>query len=121
MTKVKMLYYNNLICGFEMEGHAEYNTSGPDILCASLSAASQMTINGILDATGFEYDDVVKECNARKGTLKLELNGSEINNGLAMDVVVQQLFKSFELYVVMLEEEYPQNVSIERREEDGAD
>ena len=112
MTKVKMLYNDNLICGFYMEGHAGYNVGGPDVICASLSAASQMTVNGIIDATGFYIDDIVTEFDLEKGIMKVELDLNEIERGLALDVVVQQLFKSFELYIRMLSEQYPENVML---------
>lgn len=116
MTKVKMLYHNNLICGFEMEGHACYNPGGPDVICASLSAASQMTVNGVLDATGYDYDELVREANAKDGILKVELDYYDIFYD-AMVLVTQQLFKAFELYIVMLSEQFPDNVQIERRGE----
>ena len=64
MTQVEMIYDNNIIIGFRMEGHAGFNTKGPDILCASLSTASQMTINGVLDWTGLSLEDVIKEMEA---------------------------------------------------------
>ena len=66
MTHVEMIYDDNLIIGFRMEGHAGYNTEGPDILCASLSTASQMTINGILNWTGLSLEDVVLEEDKKK-------------------------------------------------------
>ena len=52
MTQIELLYDGNLVIGFNMEGHAQYNVNGPDILCSSLSTSSQMTLNGILDWTG---------------------------------------------------------------------
>ena len=59
MTRVEMIYQNNIIIGFRMEGHAGFNTKGPDVVCASLSATSQMTVNGILDWTGLSLEDVM--------------------------------------------------------------
>ena len=61
MTRIEMIYDNNIIIGFRMEGHAGFNLKGPDILCASLSTASQMTINGILDWSGLNVEDIIKE------------------------------------------------------------
>lgn len=116
MTNIKMLYDNNLCCGFEMEGHAGYNTKGPDIVCASLSAASQMAINGILDASGLDYMDTVKVCNPTYGKLRFEIP-LDYMNGLTMGPVTQALFNAFVLYVEMLADLYPENIMIERRED----
>ena len=112
MTKVKMLYDNNLFCGFDMAGHAGYNKGGPDVICASLSAASQLTINGLLDWIGCDYEEVVKLNDIVRGLLRFELPYPMYEN-----VTTQQLFKTFELYVQMLSEQYPENVQIERRDE----
>ena len=110
MTRVKMLYDNNLFIGFDMVGHAEYNVGGPDIICASLSAASQMTINGLLDWIGCDYDEVVRLSDVVKGLLRIELPKPMYGNA-----TVQQMFKTFELYVQMLSEQYPENVKLMER------
>lgn len=113
MTQIKMIYDNNIIIGFRMEGHAGFNTVGPDILCASLSTASQMTINGILDWTGLSLEDVIKETDERKAILHIC-----IPSNLHVSNTVQQLFRSFEMYVEQLAEQYNQYVSLERRQKD---
>ncbi len=35
--------------GFKVSGHAGYATKGPDIVCAAVSSAVQLTINGITE------------------------------------------------------------------------
>lgn len=116
MTNVKMLYDNNLYCGFEMEGHAGYNKNGPDIVCASLSAASQLTINGILDSTGLDYMDTVKVCNPADGKLRFVIS-NDFMNGLTMGPITQAFLSAFVLYVEMLADLYPENIKLERRED----
>lgn len=111
MTHVEMIYDNNLIIGFRMEGHAGYNTEGPDILCASLSTASQMTINGILNWTGLSLEDVVLEEDKKKAILHVF-----IPCNLHIPTVTQQLFMSFELYIEMLVEQYSEYITLERRQ-----
>lgn len=116
MTHVEMTYNNNIIIGFKMEGHAGFNTEGPDILCASLSTASQMTINGIIDWIGvnfLDFNDIIVEQSETKAILHVI-----IPKTLCISNVVQQLFKSFELYVEQLSEQYGDYVMIERREVD---
>lgn len=111
MTQIEIIYSNNIIIGFSMKGHAGYNLCGPDILCASLSTASQMTINGILDWTGLSLDDIAFECNSALGILHIELPNESYSS-----IVVQQLFKSFEMHVESLEEGYSQFIKLERRQ-----
>lgn len=113
MTHVEMIYKNNIIIGFAMEGHAGFNTKGPDILCASLSAASQMTVNGILDWTGLSLTDIMLAYDQQYGILHIELAEEE-----HCSVTVQQLFKSFELYVAMLADIYVDNITLERRQKE---
>ena len=113
MTQVEMIYDNNIIIGFRMEGHAGFNTKGPDILCASLSTASQMTINGVLDWTGLSLDDVIKETDERKAILHVCMPSS-----LHVSTTAQQLFKSFEMYVEQLADQYNEYVTLERRQKD---
>lgn len=113
MTHITMIYDNNLIIGFKMQGHAGYNTKGPDILCSALSSTSQMTINGILDWTGLSVEDVTVECDAKEGMLHIV-----VPDGLYISLVAQQLFKSFEMYVESLEEQYDKFIKLERRQKD---
>ena len=111
MTQIELLYDGNLVIGFNMEGHAQYNVNGPDILCSSLSTSSQMTLNGILDWTGLSIEEVVKEYNTAKGILNIEVPKPFYEN-----VTVQQLFKSFIMFIEQLERQYTENIKIERRQ-----
>lgn len=112
MTNVTFLYDNNIVNGLHISGHACFNLKGPDIVCAALSAASFMTVNGILDWTGLNADDVIKIHDDKTGTLLFEVPYPFYEN-----VTVQQLFKSFELFVTDLEEEYPENVKVMKGEQ----
>lgn len=111
MTRIEFIYDDNIILGFKMEGHARFNTEGPDILCASLSTASQMTINGILDWTGLSCDNIIKKEDPVKALLHIE-----VPDRLYFSNVVQQLFRSFKLYAKQLEEQYSEYVCLERSE-----
>lgn len=113
MTRVEMIYDRNIVLGFRMEGHAEFNPGGPDILCAALSTAAQMTINGTLDWSGLSYSHILKEEDKAKGILHVEF--ADRLHGTS---TVQQLFRSFELYVEQLASQYKDHVSIERRYRD---
>lgn len=112
MTHVEMIYDNNIIIGFRMEGHAGYNTEGPDILCASLSTASQMTMNGLVDWLGMDIDSLIKEKNPRKAIIWFEIPCQFTS------IISQQMFKSFEMYIEQLAEQYSEHVKLERRQKD---
>ena len=109
MTKIEMLYENNVYVGFRMEGHAGYNKKGPDILCASLSAISQMTVNGIADWIGVDVDELITEQSLSKGILKFEIPY------FLTSITTQQMFKSFEMYIEQLLEDYSNWITLERR------
>ena len=113
MTQIEMVYDRNLICGFEMLGHAGYSKNGePDIVCSALSATSQMTINAILDWTGLSLEDVrCFEQDEKKGHLLFLLNDTYYNG-----LVTQQLLNAFHMYTDLLEQTYPDNIKKERRE-----
>ena len=70
-----------------------------------------MTINGILDWIGISFSDVIVEQNESKGLLYVA-----IPEALHVSRVVQQLLKSFELFVEQLSEQYKEYVSLERRD-----
>ena len=111
MTQIEMIYDNNIIIGFKMEGHAGFNTEGPDILCASLSTASQMTINGVLDWTGLSVEDIVSVDNEMLAILHVEVPERHYEN-----ITTQQLLKSFEMYMEQLSMIYSKNIKLERRQ-----
>ena len=114
MTHVKMLYDRNIPLGFEMFGHAGYGEPGKDIVCASLSAASQMTVNGFVEMLGVDCEDLVVEQNPIWGILKVR-----IPDNLHYNMASHCLLRSFEVYVGMLAEQYPQHINYERSDISG--
>ena len=47
MTNITFYKDYGKFTGYSFEGHACFNTKGPDIVCAALSMASQMTANSL--------------------------------------------------------------------------
>lgn len=113
MTHVEFLFHNNLVIGYNVKGHAQYNVKGPDILCSSISTASQMTLNGIIDWIGLELEEVLKGYDEVVGLLSMEVPKPFYENA-----TVQQLFKSFMLFMEQLEIQYSEYVKIERRQKE---
>lgn len=112
MTQVEMIYDKNIVVGFKMNGHAKYNQGGPDIVCSALSAISQMTINGVLDWIGVDADEAIKENIPSLAILHFEIPF------FLTSITTNQLFKSFEMYVEELVQQYEQYISLERRQKD---
>lgn len=113
MTTISMIYdKNDRIKGFKVEGHSGYNLKGPDILCASISTASQMTINGILDFTGLSVDDIVTKHDEEGAILWVQIPFPLYEH----DVVIQ-LIRSFKLFVKQLEKQYIYHVKVKEQKE----
>ena len=70
MTNIKINYKNNNIVSFEISGHTGYADFGKDILCASISSISQMTVLGITKVLKIKAN---VERNDKKGYLKMVL------------------------------------------------
>ena len=111
MTHVEMLCEGNLFIGFKMKGHAGFNLKGPDILCSSLSTASIMTINGVIDWTGADIDEVL-HTEERDAIVDFQIPYP------LTSPTTQQLFKSFEMFISQLVEQYGGFVKLERRQVD---
>lgn len=111
MTEVTFLKYNDITYGFNMKGHACFNLKGPDIVCASLSATSQMTANGIMN---WLDDDIIKKVD--DGIFEVEIDIYK-----ACDEVVEQLLSSFEVFIKDITQIYPENVAINYDERDVLD
>ena len=100
MITVQFYSQAGLLTGFSLDGHAGRGEEGEDLLCASVSSAAYMTANTITDVmriqTHVEVDD---------GHMRLLLSQEEAQRA-------QTLSKGFELHMVSLSEDYPENVKV---------
>lgn len=64
MIRVTIYKDNNQIVGFKSEGHAEYDDSGKDIICAAVSTLVINTVNSIDQFTDDNYEVNEDEKNA---------------------------------------------------------
>ena len=67
MTKGELFKNKNgEIVKFVVSGHSDFAEAGSDILCAAVSTAATMTLNGILEVAkvtvGYEVRDAYLEC-----------------------------------------------------------
>ena len=64
MIRVTIYQKNKEIVGFKSEGHAEYDESGKDIVCAAVSTLVINTVNSIDQFTDDDYEVNQDETNA---------------------------------------------------------
>ncbi|VEU80750.1 ribosomal-processing cysteine protease Prp [Haploplasma axanthum] len=98
MIKASYLVENGIIQSIEISGHAEYDHSGKDIVCAAVSTAIIVTANAIelLDLNSN------RELWIDEGYFKIEvLNNNEIVNKLLLNL-------EYTLYD--LEKQYPKYI-----------
>ena len=55
MIKVSTLYKEDIIKGFEITGHADYDEHGKDIVCAAVSILAYTTVNS-LDTYNYQIE-----------------------------------------------------------------
>ncbi len=92
---------NGHTTGFRISGHAGYEDSGKDIVCAAVSSAMQLAANGI---TEILHHDPVLRVDENAVTLQTK-------KGCA-DPGVFVLLDALRLQLEILEEQYPQFIQI---------
>ncbi|MFQ3542637.1 ribosomal-processing cysteine protease Prp [Halobacillus rhizosphaerae] len=70
MIKAKMFHSKQMICGFEISGHAQSGPHGHDLVCAAVSAVSFGAVNSLIKLC--EIEPHVKQ-GGEGGFLKITL------------------------------------------------
>ena len=90
MIKITVNYSNNLVSEIVIEGHSNYEVSGKDIVCASVSSIAITTINAII-----RLDDKALAYQENDGYLNLKiLKHSNYIDTLILNML--DLFKDLE-------------------------
>ena len=97
---------DNTIIGLQSKGHAGYGIRGTDVVCASVSILIINTINSIETLTNSKY---MEKINDKRATIEFQIDGA-VNKEAAL------LFKSLELGIKGIADDYPGNVSIKYKE-----
>lgn len=105
MTKIKFYENEDKILGFSINGHTNFGQYGYDIVCASISATTTMTVNALLE--------ILKVQN-----LKYDIKDGYMNVNLeklsSIDLEKSQDFlKSLRSFLLELSKEYPKNLKFE--------
>lgn len=103
MLKVKIFATKNCIYGFEIVGHANYNTFGKDIVCASVSSAAYMVANTLTDVVNVPVNIEI----GNSGYMKVMMNTKD-----DISQSVSDILKGFEVHIKSLADEYPNNLKV---------
>ena len=99
MIKINLTKENDILKKITFKGHAGYDESGKDIVCAAVSSTMLCTVNAILllndnSIETFEYDNKF------------------VINVLSNDNITIKLLENMLRCLESLEEKYPQNIRI---------
>ena len=99
MIKVKFFTEDELISGFEFQGHSDYSEVGSDIVCASVSSAAYMAANTVTDVIGLDADINVNDA----------FMSFHLHNNLSD---AQQILLGLRLHLESLAQDYPSNIKV---------
>ena len=99
MIKVKINYDGNVIKGFKVSGHANYDEYGKDIVCASVSTVVITSINLAL-----KIDE--------KSVVVTDKPGLIEANILKRDDIINKIFINMKDMLVELQKDYSKNIKI---------
>lgn len=112
MTKVKIKRikgrskFDNMINGFDVEGHSGYAEAGRDIVCAAISAITQATIMGLMYVIGIGCHC---SSDANKGSLHCKIYGGRYYDFRKAQI----LFDTMKIAIEDIVDQYPDYVSME--------
>jgi uncharacterized protein YsxB (DUF464 family) len=100
MIHAEFYKHGNAYVGFQVSGHAGYAEYGQDIVCAGVSSALEMTVNGI--------------CEILRVDARTEVLENEIRFLLSDDKSegAQSFLKAFRLHLVNLSEDYQNTIQL---------
>lgn len=107
MTNVIFKKKNEKLVAFKIEGHAEFDVEGEDIVCSAISMVSQTTLIGILEVLKVDVEYYVED-----GFLSLSLEKKTMEDIEKCQVLLQTMLlglKNIEItygdYINVKEEE----------------
>ncbi len=106
MIKIKIQRQNDNILYFKVSGHANSAEYGVDIICAIVTSAVQMTLNGILEILKLNKIKYREE----HGLVICDLKNSNLSEEDFLQTNI--LTKSMETYLQAVADEYPEYVKI---------
>lgn len=110
MIKIDVQKNNDKVVYFKIEGHANSAEYGEDIICAAVSSAGQMTLNGMLEILNMKNLDYRET----EGLIECSLKFSEMPESETEKSSV--LIDSMVSYLKAVAENYPRFVKLKIKE-----
>ena len=110
MIKTEFVISDNKILAFSVEGHSGLAPSGEDILCASVSAMTQLVLNTLSEVVKAELDLSIKEDEAKISCRILSVPSDR-------EDTVQSILKGFYIQLCDLAEVYRAYLSVRENNE----
>ena len=95
MINVKFFKADDVLIGFEAEGHSMSAPKGEDLICAFVSSACLMAANTVTEIIGADAED---------GYLKLLIKKSANS--------AQDILNGLKLHLTELQKDYPENINV---------
>ena len=103
MIRIKVLRKDNVIKKVNLDGHANYDVYGKDIVCAAVSATYLCTVNAILSIDSDSIKFLDNENN----------QGIEVvNNNKYVNILLDNMIRCLD----DLERQYPTHVKLDKEE-----
>lgn len=103
MIRINVIKKNNIVDSIILEGHANYDEYGKDIVCAAVSATYLCTVNAI-----FSFNEEAIEIGNSKRAQKIKVK----NNDNVTLTLLDNMIRCFE----SLEKQYPKNINLDKEE-----
>lgn len=101
MINANFFLKDETLFGFSISGHADFDDFGKDIVCASVTSAVQLCINGITECLHIKSNVEV---------LKNEINFSLLKSCDNQCAIT--FLKALYLHIDVLSQDYPKNIKI---------
>ncbi|NLV89822.1 MAG: ribosomal-processing cysteine protease Prp [Tissierellia bacterium] len=102
--------HENYIKKYTVEGHANFDEYGKDIVCAAVSVLAQTTLLALVDVCGLKEDRIKYEIDDNRGFLNVELPIDIEKPELDKTQIV---LETFFLGIKSIIESYPEYVKLE--------
>lgn len=99
MIQAQFFSRRERLVGFKVSGHSMLANFGKDILCAAVSSAVQLTVNGIVEILAISSE------------LKVEENSISLLM-LEDEQTAEPFLQALKLHLHLLEQDYPKNLSL---------
>lgn len=100
MIQADFFKTGELLSGFSLSGHAEYDDYGHDIVCASVTSAVQMTANALTEVLKLNADVSVGE-----NVIQVKLSKQDAQKG-------QSFLQALLLHLNILAEDYEGTIKV---------